>query len=101
MKIEETPGYKGQIKSSPVEGDNQIISLDGILESLEVLTIHKLMNLCAIVETDHGNFVVVTAHAGSFDVKETATVFEVPVKAPALRRGEAVVEVSSLANILH
>ena len=51
----------------------------------------------AIIETDDGNFVVVTAYTRGLDVQKTAAVSEVPIEPPALGRGEVVEKVGGLA----
>jgi hypothetical protein len=59
------------------------------------------VRLEAVIETDDGNFVVVTAYTRGLDVQKTAAASEVPIEPPALGRGEAVVEITGLPAVLN
>ncbi len=88
---------KRQVESAAVKGNQQVIILYGFLELLQVFPVDEVVRLEAIIETDDGNFVVVTAYTRGLDVQKTAAVSEVSIESPALERGEVVVEVRGLA----
>ena len=100
-KIEKKPGDEGEVKSTAIKGNQQIITLYGILKLLQVLPVDEVVHLKAVIETNDGNFVVVTAYTRGLDVQKTAAVSEVLIEPPALGRGEAVVEVTGLAAVLN
>ena len=101
LEVGEKPGDEGEVKSTAIKGNQQIITLYGILELLQVFPVDEVVHLEAVIETDDGNFVVVTAYTRGLDVQKTATVSEVPIEPPAFGRGEAVVEVIGLAAVLN
>jgi hypothetical protein len=96
-KVGKKAGDERQVKSAAIKGNQQIITLYGILELLQVFPVDEVVRLEAIVETDDGNFVIVTAYTRGLDVQKTAAVLEVPIESPALGRGEVVVKVGGLA----
>jgi hypothetical protein len=96
-KVGKKAGDERQVKSAAIKGNQQIITLYGILELLQVFPVDEVVRLEAIVETDDGNFVIVTAYTRGLDVQKTAAVSEVPIESPALGRGEVVVKVGGLA----
>ncbi len=101
LEVGEKTGDEGEVKPTAIKGNQQIITLYGILELLQVFPVDEVVRLEAVIETDDGNFVVVTAHTRGLDVQKTAAVSEVLIEPPALGRGEAVVEVSGLAAVLN
>ena len=101
LEVGEKAGDEGEVKSTAIKGNQQIITLYGILELLQIFPVDEVVHLEAVIETDDGNFVVVTAHTRGLDVQKTAAVSEVPIEPPALGRGEAVVEVSGLPAVLN
>jgi hypothetical protein len=100
-KVRKKAGDERQVKSTAIKGNQQIITLYGLLELLQVLPADEVVRLEAIIETDDGNFVVVTAYTRGLDVQKTAAVSEVLIEPPALGRGEAVVEVTGLPAVLN
>ena len=100
-KVGKKAGDERQVKSTAIKGNQQIITLYGILELLQVFPADEVVRLEAVIETDDGNFVVVTAYTRGLDVQKTAAASEVPIEPPALGRGEAVVEVTGLPAVLN
>jgi hypothetical protein len=100
-KVGKKAGDERQVKSTAIEGNQQIITLYGFLELLQVFPVDEVVRLEAVIETNDGNFVVVTAYTRGLDVQKTAAVSEVLIEPPALGRGEAVVEVSGLAAVFN
>jgi hypothetical protein len=96
-KIGQKAGDERQVKSTAVKGNQQIIILYGFLELLQVLPVDEVVRLEAIIETDDGNFVIVTAYTRGLDVQKSAAVSKVLIEPPTFGRGEVVVKVSGLA----
>ena len=96
-KVGKKAGDERQVKSTTIKCNQQIIILYGFLELLQVLSVDEVVRLEAIIETDDGNFVVVTAYTRGLDVQKTAAVSEVPIEPPALGRGKVVEKVGGLA----
>jgi hypothetical protein len=96
-KVGKKAGDERQVKSTTIKCNQQIIILYGLLELLQVLSVDEVLRLEAIIETDDGNFVVVTAYTRGLDVQKSAAVSEVPIEPPALGRGKVVEKVGGLA----
>ena len=101
LEVGEKTGDEGEVKSTAIKGNQHIITLYSILELLQVFPVDEVVHLEAVIETNDGDFVVVTAYTRGLDVQKTATVSEVLIESPALGRGESVVEVSGLAAVLN
>ena len=100
-EVGEKTGDKGEVKSTAIKGNQQIIPLYGLLEVLQVFPVDEVVHLVAVIETDDGDFMVVTAHTRGLDIQEAAAALEVPIEPPAFGRGEAVVEIRRLAAVLN
>ena len=100
LQIAEKAAQERKIEPAAVEGDQEIVGINGIFKFFHIVAIDEVMSLPAVVQANHGNLMTVDSHAGGFDVQKGATVSKIFVEPPAFSWRQNFVKISGLVPVL-